>query len=108
MKGKCVSGLEFVGDGQIFFQQWTKLRGEAKQEKYTFVCTVCQFSFFDNKPSQPRARNNFSMVPYTALSISRMRLQGVIINTMSGLIHEWVTCGMKGNNKKGNPKYSNN
>ena len=37
-----------------------------------------------------------------------MRLQGVIYNTMSGLIHEWITCGMKGNNEKGNPKYPDN
>ena len=37
-----------------------------------------------------------------------MRLQGVIYNTMSGLIHEWITCGMKGNNYKGNPKHSEN
>ena len=80
--------------------------GEKPNGKSILSCAHCLVFLIINLLS-PRHAITFQWC-YTALSISRMRLQGVIINTMSGLIHEWITCGMKGNNKKGNPKYSNN
>ena len=80
--------------------------GEKPNGKSILSCAHCLVFLIINLLS-PRHAITFQWC-YTALSISRMRLQGVIINTMSGLIHEWITCGMNGNNKKGNPKYSDN
>lgn len=80
--------------------------GEKPNGKSILSCAHCLVFLIINLLS-PRHAITFQWC-YTALSISRMRLQGVIINTMSGLIHEWITCRMNGNNKKGNPKYSDN